>query len=203
MVRLNPSQFTVECRVRDIRGYGLGVLAGIKYCNAIHGKDGLVYVESDGVIGNNKERVRKTGEEAELPMEQWCHVAAVRDGNEQRLYINGKFVLRTESDLTLFQNDDASKPFRIGNAYTGDIDWVRVSNTARYLEDFKPAFSKSTDNKTLALYHFDEGKGEVLKDSSGNNHHGKITGAKWVRVDKASSVGAPDREPGDPPTSEP
>jgi hypothetical protein len=35
----------------------------------------------------------------------------------------------------------------------------------------------------LALYHCDEGKGETLRDSSGQGHHGKIVGAKWVRVD--------------------
>src|SRR5437868_14560991 len=36
------------------------------------------------------------------------------------------------------------------------------------------------DADTLALYHCDEGEGDVLKDSSGNGHHGKIVGAKWV-----------------------
>ena len=32
----------------------------------------------------------------------------------------------------------------------------------------------------MALYHFDEGSGDVLQDSSGNGHDGKIVGAKWV-----------------------
>ena len=41
-----------------------------------------------------------------------------------------------------------------------------------------PASSPTTD--TLALYHFDEGSGEELEDSSGNNHHGKVVNAKWV-----------------------
>ena len=35
----------------------------------------------------------------------------------------------------------------------------------------------------MALYHFDEGSGDVLKDSSGNGHDGKIVGAKWVKLD--------------------
>src|SRR5262249_50785740 len=41
------------------------------------------------------------------------------------------------------------------------------------------------DANTMALYHFDEGAGDVLKDSSGNNHHGKIIGATWEKADGA------------------
>ena len=33
----------------------------------------------------------------------------------------------------------------------------------------------------VAHWNFDEGKGDVLHDGSGNNNHGKIHGAKWVR----------------------
>ena len=50
-------------------------------------------------------------------------------------------------------------------------------------------FRSEADKDTIALYHFDEGNGEVLKDSSGNNHHGKIVGAKWVRVGPPDAVG--------------
>jgi len=35
----------------------------------------------------------------------------------------------------------------------------------------------------MALYRFDEGKGDMLKDSSGHDHHGKIVGATWVNPD--------------------
>ena len=38
-----------------------------------------------------------------------------------------------------------------------------------------------SDKDTLALYRFNEGQGDRLIDSSGNNHHGKIVGAKWVK----------------------
>ncbi len=68
----------------------------------------------------------------------------------------------------------------------GTLDEVRISNIVRYDAEFTPAHDHQTDKHTLALYHFDEGQGDVLKDSSGNNHHGKIVGAKWVRVSGAS-----------------
>jgi len=34
---------------------------------------------------------------------------------------------------------------------------------------------------TVALWHINEGEGEVIGDSSGNNHHGTIHGARWVQ----------------------
>src|SRR5262249_50285442 len=66
--------------------------------------------------------------------------------------------------------------------FAGLIDEVRVSKKARYDKDFKPARRFEPDADTLALYHFDEGQGDVLIDSSGNAHHGKIVGAKWVKT---------------------
>ena len=72
--------------------------------------------------------------------------------------------------------------------FNGIIDEIRISNTARYTEDFTPEKRFENDEHTLALYHMDEGSGDVLKDSSGNGHHGKIFGAKWVRVDDELNV---------------
>ena len=45
-------------------------------------------------------------------------------------------------------------------------DEVRISNVARYTEDFTPEERFEPDEHTLALYHFDEGEGNVLIDSS-------------------------------------
>ncbi len=36
------------------------------------------------------------------------------------------------------------------------------------------------DSHTLLLYHFDEGEGDVAKDSSGNGYDGVIQGAQWA-----------------------
>ena len=36
------------------------------------------------------------------------------------------------------------------------------------------------DKDTLAFHHFEESQGDLLTDSSGNNHHGKVVTAKWV-----------------------
>jgi hypothetical protein len=42
----------------------------------------------------------------------------------------------------------------------------------------------AADERTLALYHFDEGQGDVLVDSSVHEHHGKIIDATWVMADE-------------------
>ncbi len=66
--------------------------------------------------------------------------------------------------------------------FRGMIDEVRISSVARYDKDFVPAARHEPDEDTLALYHFDEGEGDVVKDSSGNNHHGtKVGQVKWVK----------------------
>ena len=62
------------------------------------------------------------------------------------------------------------------------IDELRISSTARYSEGFTPEDSYQPDEHTLALYHFDDGTGSVLNDSSGNGHHGNIDGATWVGI---------------------
>lgn len=117
---------------------------------------------------------------------QRTHVAGVKKGDELRLYVNGH-----QSGVAADFGGRAVKPndkpnLWIGNnpiehhPYVGQIDTARFSKTARYESEFVPKSILESDGNTLALYRFNEGTGDVLKDSSGNNHHGKIVGAKWV-----------------------
>jgi hypothetical protein len=53
-------------------------------------------------------------------------------------------------------------------SFAGWVDEVRFSNALRYTEPFaRPTGPFSTDTSTVALYHFDEGAGDDLLDSSG------------------------------------
>lgn len=70
----------------------------------------------------------------------------------------------------------------------GTLDEVRISKSVRYTTEFTPPPRVEPDKDTIALYHFDEGSGDVLKDSSGNGHHGKIVGAKWVKIGGATQT---------------
>ncbi len=120
------------------------------------------------------------------------HLAIVIDGRLCRVYLDGRLVGSRELPANGNSTIQIAKlPSYIGRhkwQSTGDyfkglIDEVRVSNKARYDKDFTPEKRFEPDEHTLALYHFDEGQGDVLVDSSGNGHHGKIHGAKWVKAD--------------------
>ena len=139
---------------------------------------------------------------ARIPLpSKGIHVAVCYNGKRLSLFLNGKIMKTTltkrNADNSYSETNDEiilkefypGESFRIGchkeghGFFPGIIDEVRISNTARYTKDFTPVKRFKTDEHTMALYHFDEGKGDVLKDSSGNGHDGKIVGAKWVTVD--------------------
>ena len=46
----------------------------------------------------------------------------------------------------------------------------------------------ATERDPAAHWDFNEGKGDVLHDRSGNNNHGKIHGAKWVKCGKGHAL---------------
>jgi formylglycine-generating enzyme required for sulfatase activity/serine/threonine protein kinase len=116
------------------------------------------------------------------------HLAAIIDNSTARLFVNGKL----QGTVALRGKYNPSpQSFLLGVRsfadrtsleahYRGIIDEVRISKVARYTTDYVPQLRLESDEHTLALYHFDEGAGDELKDSSGNNHHGKIVNAKWV-----------------------
>ena len=138
------------------------------------------------------------------------HLATSYDGKDIRLYVNGvcqkrwlqrfkggeSSILGDREQVRLANVWGKPLPSWIGGqrrndsktwSHDGTIDEVRISNVARYTGDFTPQRRFEPDEHTMALYHFDEGSGDVLHDCSGNGHDGKIVGAKWVRVGEAES----------------
>jgi serine/threonine protein kinase len=137
-------------------------------------------------------------EKQPVPRHELVHVAGVYDGKaEIRIYIDGQLQSRAP-----VPNVKLSRlPLTLGNNYLGRsgflgrMNEVRISKVARYDADFTPAVRWEPDADTLALYHFDEGEGSVLKDSSGNGHDGKIIGAKWVKADGSPTGATPSAAP--------
>ena len=113
------------------------------------------------------------------------HRALTYDGQHLHYFVNGmwqaKRRVQPEDQLLwkLRQLTIGCKQDRT-NFFAGVIDQIRLSKVARYTENFPPVTSVTSDDSTLALYDFDEGTGDVLQDSSGNGHNGKILGATWV-----------------------
>ncbi len=120
-----------------------------------------------------------------LESDKRTHVALIRQTNQVQFFVDGK--LSFTEELVDLDVRRAIVPWQIGkswaNSFGDEIDEVRISKVARYAKDFTPKVRFEPDADTLALYHFDEGRGEVLKDSSGNKHHGQIVAAKWVKAD--------------------
>ena len=125
------------------------------------------------------------------------HLAFVIDDREGRLFIDGKPVARCPrtNELKVVEDKHAWLGAGLFNGhpnyfFRGRIGELRVSQVARYEQDFTPDKVFDADQNTLALYHFDEGSGDVLKDSSGTGHHGQIVGAKWVQTEVKRSPAA-------------
>ena len=143
-------------------------------------------------------------EQQPLRVDQTVHLAGVYDGHAIRLYLDGKRTAEARNYLVVNEEtqDAGDQSFALssqygarggmwlgggqflradwGNFFHGSIDELRISKTDRYTADFTPRVRFEPDKDTLALYHFDEGQGDALTDSSGNGHHGKIVLAKWV-----------------------
>ncbi|MBC7820726.1 MAG: protein kinase, partial [Planctomycetaceae bacterium] len=129
------------------------------------------------------------------------HAAFVRDGDVVKMFVDGipwrsggtiVDADKTPPDPSIkFQEVDkfflgAATSLSDGKSLTrffhGSLDEFRISKSVRYSKPFTPEPVFAKDAETVALYHFDEGHGDVLTDASGNNHHGKIVGAKWGTV---------------------
>lgn len=135
------------------------------------------------------------------PAGRWFHLALVVDEKTGLFFVDGQEVARgLRADSTVKKSSSPSA-FIGGqksptlpspsHVFHGMIDEVRVSKMARYERDFDPMRRFEPDANTIAVYHFDEGQGSELNDSSGHNHHGKIVGAKWVKVDESTLLSSP------------
>ncbi len=123
-------------------------------------------------------------------LQEWNHVAAVydADNDEVRIYLNGDLHdSETESGRSA---GNKNGKIRIGqhdrfdstwDAFKGQIDEIRISNTARYgQESFEPPLTFTNDEYITALWKMDDENPSQLTDYSGNGHHGTINGPAYV-----------------------
>jgi glucose/arabinose dehydrogenase len=164
---------------RDVFGNGdLG-----DYGVSLFGNGGrLAFGAAVGAAGNTICGVTNVADGA------WHHVAVVRRASNGllRLFVDGRLDAQGSGPLgdlgyrngrsTSYPNSD---PFLVIGAekhdagaqfpsYHGWIDEVRISDVERYSAPFVPnAAPLAADADTVALYHFDEGNGDVVFDESG------------------------------------
>ncbi len=123
----------------------------------------------------------------------WTHVAAVYDGREIRLYVDGH---RRDRQMINGPHKPGDIPFVLGallppgnkgsagNCFKGLVRAVRISKAALYTEDFVPPLL-SNGPATVAVFNFIEGRGDRLRDAAGRKIFGEIHDAQWVKLSDA------------------
>ena len=140
-----------------------------------------------GYLGG-RDRSARTKAKDDLPLNQWHHLAFTFGNKGNALYLNGW----SQNALNIPPRplNDTHFPLYIGGTgifntrflanvkekripFTGGlIDEVRVSDIARHnnLKVVIPHGRFKPDRNTLALWHFDGGRANWLKDASGNGY---------------------------------
>ncbi|MCH7610921.1 MAG: carboxypeptidase regulatory-like domain-containing protein [Chloroflexi bacterium] len=119
----------------------------------------------------------------------WHHVAVTRDlAGEMRVFVDGQLdssgtgpvgdISYRDGRTASYVND----PFLVLGAekhdadnaiypsFGGWLDEIRLSNSIRYSADFAPPTERfASDSNTVALYHLNEGYGNLIGDSSGHS----------------------------------
>ena len=127
---------------------------------------------SDNIVAS----LRSDSSDVNLSLGQWFHVAVSYDGTTARLFINGKQVDESQSSAFVLSHSTNALNFaaRYWGGYsrylTGRLDEIRISDVARYTENFCPdRFAEFvSDAHTRLLLHLDNFTGESLFDDS---HH--------------------------------
>ncbi|MDF1850169.1 MAG: hypothetical protein P1U85_04990 [Verrucomicrobiales bacterium] len=107
------------------------------------------------------------------------HLATTSDGEIITIFVNGELKDRVVVDSSV-EFSATPHPMYLGGNFEGKIEQFRVSKGVRYEEGFTPPSQLRREEATIGLYLFEAGEGLVLRDHSGNEHHGQIIDATWV-----------------------
>jgi hypothetical protein len=103
----------------------------------------------------------------------WYHIAATYDGSQMRIFVNGQLTASRPVSTTIStssQHLTLGYNTILGNPFDGMMDETRISKVARYTSSFTPSTRFTSDSNTTALWHFDEGTGQVSQDAGSNNN---------------------------------
>jgi hypothetical protein len=130
-----------------------------------------------------EDSVSATAPQPMLEAGRWHHVAGVYDGEEVRLYLDGKLVdatkgsgKRRRNGLPLIIGGDVDRK-GANSHFNGLIDTVRLSETARYegeKVDLPTRFQN--DEATALLLEMDLLMGDLTYDQSSNSAHASLHG---------------------------
>jgi hypothetical protein len=109
----------------------------------------------------------------------WHYAAAVINGPNSKLFLDGIEVASGSlPSFTQTNYVDVGRMLTSGFYFKGSIDEVRIYNRALSEEEIRYLYNRGAP---IAHWKFDEGKGNIAYDSSGNGNNGTIYGAQWVQ----------------------
>jgi hypothetical protein len=184
-IAVEPAPFTLEAAIRTDAPHATGVLIG-KY----HDTGYALMLMDDRpqfLLGLRGARINLLAvEDAVVTPGDWHHVAAVFDGAQARLYLDGKLVGYADAppnkplppnDLPLFVGGNATWDGSIEFPFDGAIDELRISTVARYEgRRFAPARRFAPDEATALLLHLTGGDDRFARDASAHGRHGIAIG---------------------------
>ncbi|MCL4339361.1 LamG domain-containing protein [Patescibacteria group bacterium] len=184
-----PSSFSLEAWVApdSVSGQQTILSVGDKSTGKLHYEVGI---NGGSLIfrynyGSGSQTVVSAGH---LTPEAWNHIGVVLSAQATKLYVNGVQVISVQGAsglLPIGTNIDLGGSFTEGffnqSGFTGDIDEVRISSTARDMAGLwvSGAYNEplAVDSNTVLLWHLDEARGfNVAQDDSGNNLAGVLVG---------------------------
>ena len=181
------SAFTIEARVRRL---SCGPVSGRVFSEQADAlEDKSLYVTESTIGGGawTGGSYSSLQADAQLIAGRWYHLAFVRDGDEERLYLDGE--LQTQRAMAPSIRNSANSERTLGAfRYTNtavvipaagcQVDFVRVSGSVRYAgRTFSPPSEAdlAADGSTQLLYFFDEPSGStVIQDAGADNNDGLV-----------------------------
>jgi hypothetical protein len=134
---------------------------------------------------------------------QWVHMAVCFDGEREVVFFNGKRLSSKKAPLP----SASLSPLCLGVPpyggqadrirFDGEICGLRISKGARYAAAFTPSPTFDPDADALVVLDFARPNPERIRDMSGKNYHGRITGARWIETRTGNVLNLPKTPPQD------
>lgn len=128
--------------------------------------------------------VNASGRKGSLVPNRLYHIAGVFDGQEVRLYIDGKLISstrgsgkRTKNDLDLMIGGDVNGDNMATSTFNGRVYQVRLSKSARYSGDaFSPNTDIAADSDAVFATNMDTRLGKWVINDASENDYGVLEG---------------------------